>query len=44
MTRSSERILPRWWCRLTLRHGGRVGYILGSGPYWICDNCGTVLR
>lgn len=33
-----------FWCRITFRHRGRVGYILGSGPFWMCDHCGTVLR
>jgi hypothetical protein len=37
-------IIRRWWCRLTLRHRGEVGYILNSGPYWMCDNCGEVVR
>lgn len=38
------RHLPYFWCRLTRRHRGQVGYILHSGPFWMCDNCGSVIR
>lgn len=37
-------VMPRWLCHLLRRHRGEVGYILGSGPYWMCDSCGEVIR
>lgn len=37
-------MLPRWWCRITGRHRGQVDYINGIGPWWMCDNCGEIIR
>ena len=32
------------WCRITFRHRGQVDYILHSGAFWMCDNCGEIIR
>ncbi len=32
------------WCRMTFRHKGEVHFTMRTGPYWICDHCGDVLR
>jgi hypothetical protein len=32
------------WCRMTGRHKGVVDYTYKTGPYWMCDHCGEVVR
>jgi hypothetical protein len=33
------------WCAIRGRHKGHVHYMHGLlGAYWMCDNCGAVLR
>ena len=32
------------WCRMRFRHRGEVGYFLDTGAFWMCDNCGEVVR
>jgi hypothetical protein len=44
MSEKPKRPIPRWLCVITLQHRGQVGYILRSGPFWMCDRCGTVIR
>lgn len=36
----------RFWCRITFRHRGDVVSILPEpgGPFWMCRNCGAVIR
>jgi len=36
--------LPVLWCRMTGRHRGLVDYTDKTGPYWMCDRCGEVVR
>lgn len=40
-------IPSRWrvlWCRVTGRHKGGVDYTHKTGPFWMCDECGLVVR
>jgi len=34
--------LRAWWCGWF--HRGEVGYFLDTGPFWMCDTCGRVVR
>ena len=31
-------------CILSRKHRGRVDYTDRTGAYWMCDNCGQVVR
>ena len=43
VTASEGRVRSRWLCRLMLRHRGRVGADT-QGAFWMCNNCGSVIR
>ena len=32
------------WCRLRGKHKGSVHFFNDTGPFWMCDHCGCIVR